>query len=162
MVSNKKRLYVALYPSSVTNNEERMYHWGFLIGPKREGATPSDAVPGVRYHVKNTPTQGWFYYEVPLTNVRTTANLLARIVVAKVTDEARLITILRETPVVQNHPAWRCRTWVADALRRIEEDGTAVGTSCLYWGEIERTGRGYDLERPKPTWDLLEGRETVP
>ena len=119
---------------------------------------------------------GWFYEEAPLTNVRTTINLLARIVVAKVTDEARLVQILRETPVVQNDPNWRCRTWVADALRRIEEDGRAVGTSRLDWDEIERTGRGYvghktkkgryatmaDLEGPKPTWDLLEGRETVP
>ncbi len=128
----------------------------------------------MRYHVKNLP-HGWMYEEIPLTNVRSTVSLLARIVVAKVTDEERLITILRETPVVQGDPEWRCRTWVADALRRIAEDGTAVGTSRLDWEEIEKTGRGYvkhktnkgryasgvNLMGPKPTWDMLAGRETV-
>ncbi|KAH9824538.1 hypothetical protein Tdes44962_MAKER04358 [Teratosphaeria destructans] len=48
MPSNKERLYVALYPSGVVNNEERRYHWGFLTEPKIEG---DDAVPGGRYHV---------------------------------------------------------------------------------------------------------------
>jgi hypothetical protein len=72
MVANKKRLYIALYPCGVVNNEERRwlnpsaclypplmasyrYHWGFLIGPKVE---EKQQAPGMRYHVKNHPISG--------------------------------------------------------------------------------------------------------
>ncbi|KAF9773223.1 hypothetical protein IL306_008996 [Fusarium sp. DS 682] len=170
---NKTRLYVALYPSGVVNNEERRYHWGFLIGPKKES---DDEVPGMRYHVTNPPGQGWVYEELPLSNVRTTTRLLARILIAKVEDEKRLVEIIRNTPVVQNDPNWRCRTWVADVLSRIAEDGSAVGTSELDWAKIEPFAREYvanktaagryldfkTVQLPKPTWDMLQGKEVVP
>ncbi|QPH18139.1 hypothetical protein C2857_003121 [Epichloe festucae Fl1] len=173
MVFNKKRLYVALYPSGVEGNEERRYHWGFLIGPKDE---TKSRVPGMRYHVKNHPLGGWVYEEHELPNVRNTNNLLARIMIAKVEDEERLEKIFRNTSVVQDDPDWRCRTWMADALSRIEKDGKAAGTAQLDWEKIERKARRYvkkkadqgryiDLEavsQPKPTWDMLEGVETVP
>ncbi|KAK4044187.1 hypothetical protein C8A01DRAFT_31794 [Parachaetomium inaequale] len=175
MVFNKKRLYVALYPSGVANNEERMYHWGFLIGLKLES---QQQVPGVRYHVKNSPLTGWVYEEAPLPNVRSTVNLLARVLIAKIEDEDRLVETLRGTPVVQDDPAWRCSTRLANALRRIQQgDGPrkAVGTAQLDWARIEpvardyvarkrasgRYERGVDLLLPKPTWDLLEERELV-
>lgn len=149
------------------------YHWGFLIGPKTE---MQPEVPGMRYHVKNNPFQGWVYEEISLRNVKTTASLLARIMIAKVEDEKRLIEIFRATPVVQNDPNWRCRTWVADALTRIAQDGHAVGTAELDWVKIEafareyvakkassgRYGYGADMSQPKPTWDMIEGREAVP
>ncbi|KAL8285895.1 hypothetical protein RB597_002803 [Gaeumannomyces tritici] len=172
MVSNKKRLYIALYPSGVVNNEERRYHWGFLVGPKDEG---SEEVPGARYHVRNMPVRGWIYEERQLDNVRSTASLLTRIVIAKITDEQRLVEILRNNPVVQHDPNWRCRTWVAQALRAIEQDGKCVGSAVLDWETIEATAREYtatkagegrfdtgDMLMPKPTWDMLENREVVP
>ncbi|KAM4065194.1 hypothetical protein HRG_004469 [Hirsutella rhossiliensis] len=173
MVSNKKRLYVALYPSGVVNNEERRYHWGFLVGPKIENR---QQVPGMRYHVRNLPIQGWAYEQVRLDNVRSTNNLLARIAIAKVEDEERLVRILREIPIVQNDPSWRCRTWVSNALVGIAKDGQAVGTAQLDWAQIETLAREYvagktvsgrysvaeDMANPKPTWDMLERRETVP
>ncbi|KAH9885939.1 hypothetical protein F4778DRAFT_492355 [Xylariomycetidae sp. FL2044] len=173
MARDKKRLYIALYPSAVTGNEERRYHWGFLIGPKNES---SDVVPGTRYHVKNPVVGGWMYEEKPLDNVRNTHNLLGRMLVAKITDEQRLIQIMRSTPVTQNDPNWRCRTWMADVLANLAADGRAVGTSQLSWAEIESQARDYIgrktaagryatselLQKPKPTWDMLEGRETVP
>ncbi|KAF5565909.1 hypothetical protein FNAPI_1458 [Fusarium napiforme] len=186
MVINKKRLYVALYPSGVVNNLERRYHWGFLIGPKKE-STPE--VPGMRYHVKNLPVGGWVYEELSLPNIRSTTRLLARIVIAKVEDEGRLVEIIRNTPVVQNDPNWRCRRWVADVLSRIAQDGMgkwppqsiaqdggAVGTSELDWAKIKPVAREYvanktaagrclhgeDMLLPKPTWDMLQGKEVVP
>ncbi|KAL2433801.1 hypothetical protein ABEF95_004138 [Exophiala dermatitidis] len=150
MVSKKKRLYVALYPSGVADNEERKYgcpsfhiavirsrlniipryHWSFLIGPKVEDR---QQVPGMRYHVKNHFTHGWTYEEVSVSNVQNTNTLLARIVVAKVEDERRLVEIFRTTQVVQNDPQWRCRTWISDVLARLAIDGKAVGTSQLDW-----------------------------
>lgn len=133
-------------------------------------------MPGMRYHVKNRPVEGWVYEEVSLTDVRSTNSLLARILIAKVEDEERLVKIFRNTPIVQNDPNWRCRTWVANALELIAKDGKAVGTSQLDWKTIEATAREYvgkkttsgrykkveDLTGPKPTYDMLEGVEIVP
>ncbi|EHY60979.1 hypothetical protein ABEF92_004502 [Exophiala dermatitidis] len=193
MVPKKKRLYVALYPSGVADNEERKYgcpsfhiavirsrlniipryDWSFLIGPKVEDR---QQVPGMRYHVKNHFTHGWTYEEVSVSNVQNTNTLLARIVVAKVEDERRLVEIFRTTQVVQNDPQWRCRTWISDVLARLAIDGKAVGTSQLDWGKVEAVARGYvtkkvaagrysagkDMASPKPTWDMLEEKEIVP
>ncbi|KAJ2991012.1 hypothetical protein NUW58_g2681 [Xylaria curta] len=171
MPSNKPRLYVALYPSGVVNNEERKYHWGFLIGPKAES---KDVVPGARYHVKNSPL-GWEYEEILLENVRTTHALLARILIAKIEDEQRLIALLRRLPVIQGDSNWRCRSWIASALAEIAKDGKCVGTAELDWQKIEAFARQYvgakttsgryqsaeDLLKPKPTWDMLGNKESV-
>ncbi|CRK20822.1 hypothetical protein BN1708_012953 [Verticillium longisporum] len=172
MPCNKSRLYIALYPSGVVDNEERKYHWGFLIGPKAERG---DSVPGVRYHVKNSP-RGWKYEHMPITNVRSTNSLLVRILIAKIEDEQRLVDIFKKLPVVQGDPNWRCRTWVASALAEIAKDGMCVGTAELDWKKIEaaarqyvakktasgRYGRDADMTKPKPTWDMIENKEIVP
>ncbi|KAK3299897.1 uncharacterized protein B0H64DRAFT_379386 [Chaetomium fimeti] len=175
MVSNKKRLYIALYPSGVARNDERKYHWGFLTGPKIED---EEEVPGTRYHVKNHPIQGWVYEERHVTNVQSTVTLLARILIAKIEDERRLVASFRNTPVVQADPNWRCRAWVRAVLASIKRDGRAVGTSNLSWAEIEPLARDYvakkaesgrygvsqieNMNQPKPTWDMLEDKEIVP
>ncbi|KAL9099099.1 MAG: hypothetical protein Q9163_005353 [Psora crenata] len=172
MVSNKQRLYVALYPSGVVKKEERKYHWGFLIGPKAE---KDEKVPGTRCHVKNKPITGWMYEEVPLSNVRNPTNLLARIMIAKVEDGERLVKVFRSIPIIQNDPKWRCRTWVANALAEIAKDANAVGSSELNWQKIEVTARNYvggkiaagryqkeaDLMKPSPTWDMLADKEVI-
>ncbi|KAF2264793.1 hypothetical protein CC78DRAFT_553322 [Lojkania enalia] len=162
MPSNKNRLYIALYPSGVVNNEDRKYHWGFLIGPKAER---KDVIPGARYHVKNSPF-GWTYEEIPLENVRTTNNLLARILIAKIEDEQRLIALFRRLPVVQGDSNWRCRTWVASALAEIAKDGKCIEAFARrYVGDKTASGRyrsAADMLKPKPTWDMLENRERVP
>lgn len=130
----------------------------------------------MRYHVKNPATQGWVYEEKEIRDVRNTSNLLVRILIAKVTDEERLARIFRGVPIVQNDPNWRCRTWVANALQGLKEDGKAVGTAVLEWGDIEALGRQYAGEKtkagryrdvkladkPKPTWNMLENKEIVP
>ncbi|KAI1804868.1 hypothetical protein F4811DRAFT_517999 [Daldinia bambusicola] len=172
MVSNKKRLYIAIYPSGVRGNETRKYHWAFLVGPKNEG---DGEVPGHRYHVRN-PGGTWIYEDVSLRNVKSTINLLARVLIAKITDEKRLLEIFRSTPVVQNDPNFSCRTWLVDALSRISADGKAVGTAVLEWEKIEKSARSYveektatgrygagvDMTAAKPVWDLLEQQEIMP
>lgn len=154
------------------------FHWGFLIGPKIEKKAN---VPGTRFHVKNqvlpSGAIGWAYEENHLPNVQSTNRLLARIVIAKVEDGARLIEIFRSIPVVQNDPNWRCRTWVWQVLERLKADGgKAVGTAQLDWGQIEGMARSYVAQKqahgryatmdlllkPKPTWDMLENKEMVP
>ncbi|EFY90662.1 hypothetical protein MAC_03242 [Metarhizium acridum CQMa 102] len=146
--------------------------WEFSVGPKVED---QDSVQGMRYHVKNPISQGWVYEEAELRDVRSTNNLLVRILVAKVLDEARLANIFRAVPIVQNDTNWRCRTWIANAVAAVKQDGRAVGRAVLDWGEIERVARRFAGEKtaagrfrdvklalkPKPTWDMLQNRETV-
>jgi hypothetical protein len=135
-----------------------------------------EKVPGTRYHVKNKPITGWMYYEeVPLPNTRNTTSLPARIVIAKIEDEERLVNIFRTIPIIQNDPNWRCRAWLANALAEVAKDGNAVVSSELDWQKIEATARNYvgektaadrylnaaDLMKPSPAWDLLEDKEVV-
>ena len=70
-------------------------------------------------------------------DVRSAVNLLARILIAKVEDTDRLISILDHLPIIQDDPKWRCRSWIASALEAVAKDGKAVGTSELDWTKIE-------------------------
>jgi hypothetical protein len=86
MNGNENRLYIALYPSGIVNNEEQRqtprvqflqaqlssiykYHWGLFIGPMNERGAQ---IPGMRYHVKTHPIHNWLYGAIPLANVRST------------------------------------------------------------------------------------------
>lgn len=128
----------------------------------------------MRYHVTNSPSSQWNYEEMEVEDVQNAANLLARVLIAKVEDHGSLENIFRGIPVIQNDPAWRCRTWIEHALQGISNDGKAVGTSVLDWQRIEMTARGYIARKitegryqsgadisTKPTWDMLEDRELV-
>ncbi|KAK8070766.1 hypothetical protein PG997_010969 [Apiospora hydei] len=131
------------------------YHWGFLIVPRQEKAK---AVPGTHCHVKNSP-RGWVYEKRAFTNTRSTASLLVRVVIAKITDKKRLLQILRQIP----------------GLEAIKQDGKCVGTTILDWSTIEPMVREYaaakttnrrfttgNMFTPKPTFNILERRETNP
>ncbi|KAI0882915.1 uncharacterized protein GGS22DRAFT_190892 [Annulohypoxylon maeteangense] len=173
MVLNKKRLYLALYPSGNTSERQDLkYHLAFIIGPKNEY---KEQVPGMRFHIKNLPGGGWRYAEDVLPDVQTSVRLLVRVLIAKITNESQLIEVFRNTPIFQKDPTFNCRTWVIDALSRISNNRKVVGTSQLDWKMIEerartyvamktvvgRFGEGQDMRRPKPTWDMLEDKEIV-
>ncbi|KAJ8119444.1 hypothetical protein ONZ43_g3601 [Nemania bipapillata] len=172
MDSTRFRLYIGIHPSGVVNNEKLKYHWTLMIGPRDE---EKEMVAGTRFHVTNS-IYGWKFEEISLRDIKTTSTLLARILIAKITDEERLVALLRRVPVVQNNAEWRCRTWVASALAAIAEDGKCVGPAELDWEKIEACGRRYvgnktasgryestkDWVRPRPTWDILESEEILP
>jgi len=113
---------------------------------------------------------------MPVRNVQTTTTLLARIAIAKIEDEQRLVNIFRNARLIQNDPNWRCRTWVTNILSTPTRDDKAAGTSQLAWNKIEQLARYYvakkhaagrydrveDMASPKPTWNMLEGKEDVP
>jgi hypothetical protein len=96
--------------------------------------------------------------------------------VAKFEDEGHPVECIRSTPVVQNDPNWRCWTWVAQVLSRIDQDGTATGTVEWDWGKIEAVACEYvrskteagrylndaDMGLPKPTYDIIQGKEIFP
>lgn len=118
---------------------------------------------------------GWVYEAAPLRNVQNTTMVLARILIAKIEDEQRLVALFERLPVVQNDLNWRCRAWIASALAEIAKDGRCVGTAELDWQKIEPHARQYvqektasgryesaaALTKPKSTWDMLENREIV-
>ena len=108
-----------------------------------------------------------------------TQMVLVRVAVAKIIDYDRMEQVIRQTPVIQNNPDWRCQAWVRNALRCLAADGPILGTATLDWSTIEATARRYAQQKedqgrsrlgtigpwnPKrvPTWDLIENQETIP
>lgn len=82
-----------------------------------------------------------------------------------------------DVPIRDSVASWNCVYWVVEALKRLQEDGKAIGTSELDWTKLRNTamayierkkqehrfdGRGsFDMSKPA-TYDLLEGAETIP
>lgn len=166
-----------------TLNVPLRYHWALLVGPKTEGGPAA----GQRYHVKNQLVgPRWKYDPGNLQDIRVTAQLLARVTVAKIVDESRLIRILDSVPVDPQdwegradgtEPRWTCRVWVIAALKAIRDDGKTVGTSCLDNIEVpggiiettkafvaqqiarKRFSPPHDAMSPKPLLNMLTGEE---
>jgi hypothetical protein len=150
------------------------YHWAILVGPKLE----DDGRRGMRYHAKERLTLSgteWFFDEQDIPLVPT-GMLLVRIMIGKVEDKVRLVSVLRNTPIRQGQPGWNCVIWVKEVLEGLKADGKAMGTSVLEWESVRDEamkycqrkqdqhrfdGQGsYDLNKA-PTYDLVEGKEMV-
>lgn len=150
------------------------YHWAILVGPKLE----DDGRRGMRYHAKERLTLsgtewGFDEQDIPLAP---TGMLLVRIMIGKVEDKARLVSVLRNTPIRQGQPGWNCVIWVKEVLEGLKADGKAMGTSVLEWESVRDEamkycqrkqdqhrfdGQGsYDSSKA-PTYDLVEGKETI-
>ncbi|MCJ1246431.1 hypothetical protein MMC30_003638 [Trapelia coarctata] len=152
------------------------YHWGLIIGPKVEVKDGR----GMRYHAKETllrPGQNEWSYEEREISLAPTNMLLVRIMIGKVADVERAVSILRSVPVVQGSQTWNCVVWVKNALEGLQADGKAMGTSKLEWRVVRDAAMRYcqhkrDQHRfdgttsvdtsKAPTYDLLEGREAIP
>ncbi|RMZ67682.1 hypothetical protein GMOD_00001642 [Pyrenophora seminiperda CCB06] len=162
MPSNKDRLYVTLF--------------GRGGAPKMEGK--EDTSKGMRYHAKEVlgPEGYKWAFEEKSCRLLPTAMLLVRVMIAKVENKNRLIQIIRNTPIRPDVPGWNCVGWVQEALQRLEADDKALGTSVLEWTKVRDAAMEYcqkkvdehrfdgkvtyDMEKV-PTFDLLEGKETV-
>ena len=55
--------------------------------------------------------------------------ILVRILIGKVENIDRLVSVLQSVPVKGDEPGWNCVKWVEDALKGLEGDGRALGTS---------------------------------
>ena len=177
MLSNKDRLYIALYARGVPE-EPDTYHWALMVCPK---ANPRRSTRGVRYHVKNTiqlsgSGRPWVFEQKQLSAF-TTQLLLARVLIAKVQNSAAVLRTVQTVPLVQNDRNWTCRIWVREALAQLNRDGVLGRSKVTNWQAIENkckqfvaskkaAGRWRDRGKWKddetPTWDMLQGRETVP
>ncbi|KAI5800041.1 hypothetical protein EDC01DRAFT_648706 [Geopyxis carbonaria] len=177
MPSKKDRLYVALYArggSAKMPGKEDTYHWALIVGPKVEVDRSGAMVTGTRYHAKEG-IHGWVFEEQTI-NLHPTNALLVRVMVGKIEHKDSAVDIIRETPIKPAEPGWNCVSWVQEALAALQADGKALGTSNVNWNAVRDTamwyvekkkaehrfdGKGdYDPSKP-PTWDLLQGRETI-
>ncbi|KAJ6133823.1 hypothetical protein N7523_000145 [Penicillium sp. IBT 18751x] len=188
MPRNKDRLYVALYARGEKleiSGKEDAYHWGFVIGPKTE---ENPRKTGIRFDaIKKMTTNGpvWQLVEETTSLLPGTTMVLVRVMIGKIIDKERLLSVLRETPVRAHEPRpahqiYTCAVWVQEALESIKQDGRAMGTSVLDWNSIrdtamwfvkhhvERTNSdrgtkrdgGYNLNKVA-TWDSLDEREVA-
>lgn len=103
--------------------------------------------------------------------------LLVRVMIGKVEKKDRLENVMRSVPVVQGDVAWNCVVWIREALKRLQEDGKAMGTAMLEWQTVRNAtmeyaqrkrsqhrfdGQGnFDMQKAA-TFDLLAGVEIVP
>jgi hypothetical protein len=127
VASNKDRIYIALYARG--GQDPNTYHWAIIVGPKKE----VEGGKGFRYHARQrldpaTPGRQEWHYEALDIPLAQTSMLLARVMIGKVVDEARLSTTLAAVLLVQDDPAWTCRIWVRDAIAALEADGRSLGT----------------------------------
>jgi hypothetical protein len=103
-------------------------------------------------------SDGYLYEEqdIPLNIVA--QKCLVRVAVCKVTDEARLQSILRDTPIRGDDSAFNCLTWVREAFRKLHDDGKAVKTYLKSddWDDVEKCARKY-CKRKRDAGRFQEG-----
>jgi len=152
------------------------YHWALLIGPKFE----DPETRGIRFHAKNPfplPGQKKWIFEELETSMMPTRQFLVRLLIAKVRDKDRAIEVLRNVPILDEDPSWNCVIWTQDALRALSSDKKALGTRKSDWDYVKTEALRYIEEKiaqhrfdqigtfdmgKAATYDLLQGRETVP
>ncbi|KAF2456047.1 hypothetical protein BDY21DRAFT_372694 [Lineolata rhizophorae] len=176
---NKKRVYIALYGRGTNKTSSEPYHWAIIVGPKKEVENGQ----GVRYHARQIfdatrPGKTSWAFERREIALAPTSLLLARVLVAKVADDAQLGRTLGAVAVVQNDqdPAWNCKSWIRTALAALEGDGRSLGTRVTDWRTVEGVASAYVCCKKRqrrfdtpgafaagtvPTFDLLAGREII-
>jgi hypothetical protein len=116
--------------------------------------TASRKDPGTRYHVAHADhdhdrdsgsRRRYFYEEQDIPSHPAAQSGLVRIAVAKVTDECRLQSLLRDIPVQENDSAFNCLSWVREAYFRLLEDGRSVKSYLKPedWSGVETCARKY-------------------
>lgn len=151
------------------------YHWVLLVGPK----TKAEGGQGMRYHAKERLKESggseWLFEERG-TPLAPTNMLLVRVIIGKVENNERLVSVLRTTPIRQGDPGWNCVGWVKGTLKRLKADGKALVSCVIDWDRVRNGAMTYcqrkkdehrfDGERifdmgKAATYNLIEGKETV-
>ena len=102
--------------------------------------------------------------------------ILVRVLIGKILDPNGLATKLRSVKVENDDPTWNCVHWVKNALDDIASAKDLMGTSKLDWKVVKDAAMAYCQRKTEqgrfngsanfdsskvPTFDLLEGRESV-
>jgi len=148
---DKPRLYITLYPrggSSTTSSFRNdfncdSYHWSIIVAPQ----TASRKDPGTRYHVAhlNHGLGKYFYEEQDIPSHPMAQTGLIRVAIAKVTDEDRLQSLLRDINVREEDSAFNCLAWVREAFVKLLDDGKSVKSylNSDDWNAVETCARTY-------------------
>jgi hypothetical protein len=146
-----------------------------IVGPKDEERTIKANAPMPKkglsepVGVSGSLMSGIFLSHLP-------ACCLSRVLVAKVANMERLDDVVQGIPAQQGKPGWNSVLWVQEVLQGLKEDSKALGTSIVDWKEVRDAAMSYvqrkkdehrfngegDFDMHKaPTFDLIEGKETV-
>ncbi|KAF5371023.1 hypothetical protein D9615_010037 [Tricholomella constricta] len=120
---NKDRLYMALYIRNAREGDVR-YHTALLRIPKGTGL--GDISPSAYcYHAVNDIVDGkevWVYKALPTRPL--SVKLRALLFLGKMEISASdLEQTLKQVPVVQDNPNWRCHDWIWAAMKLLAEKG---------------------------------------
>lgn len=133
-------------------------------------------------HAKNTlrfigdpPTANtdWRFEKIDLTAEPTT-RLLVRVLVAKIENTGKLMTVFDEIPIRGDTEGWNCVAWVKDAVEAALESEGALSRRAPSWEAAHdaalwyvgtkydegRFDRSFDQIRV-PTTDLLSSTEII-
>jgi hypothetical protein len=69
--------------------------------------------------------------------------ILVRVIVGKIKDLDRLVSILKSTATKGGQPGWNCVEWVREALEALDNDGKVLGTSVTDWQTIRDAALQY-------------------
>lgn len=115
-------------------------------------------------------------FEERSTPLAPTNMLLVRVIIGKVENSERLVSVLRTTPIRQGDPSWNCVGWVKEALDGLKVDGKALGPCVIEWDQVRDgamtycqrkkdqhrfDGKGNFDMRKAATYDLIEGKEII-
>lgn len=183
----KLRLYVALYARAAggrpkMHNREDTYHWALILGPKNEsfrGGTGIKMHAHDRVRVENDQIVQTFKYEELETSLAAVDMIVVRVLVAKVPENKKgpLLGIVRNLTIGIREEGWNCVSFVQDALKALDADGTVlseravvewvtVRDGAMRYAEAKKKqhrfdGKGiFDMSKV-PTWDLISATEAV-
>lgn len=159
----------------IISNPTFSYHWAFIITCKANNGVGEE---GYRHHARNIAVIGWEYHTSILDDASSTLQLLARVLVAKVDDKKKLAEVFKNVEVKGSVAGWNCRAWAKAAWQAAVESGALSSNkkhTHLTWAQIEektkeyvaekklegRYGTGQDMNAPKPTFDMLQDKETL-
>jgi len=158
------------------------YHWALHRCPKHE----KKGHWGTRYDTKEITLAPitWAYNEEELTTARG-VNVLVRVLLGKVADEAKFDEIVRQVPIrwgQEGYERWTCKAWIREALERLAQGGVLCDGAVTEWERVHDRALEY-VETKKaqhrfgggppghcdgyrddvvPTFDLMLDREIVP
>lgn len=102
---------------------------------------------------------------------------MVRILIAKIENREALAQLLRQIPIRQGTQGWNCVAWIKEALEQLQMSTNVIGTSVVEWEAVHDAAMSYvqnkkdqhrfdgkgsfDTKRV-PTFDLIQGQETIP
>lgn len=126
--------------------------------------------------MKQDGNSEWEFEEVS-TTMLPSRMIMVRILVAKIESRDRLAQLLRHIPIRQGQQGWNCVAWIKEALEQLQISTNVIGTSVVEWEAAHDAAMSYVQNKRDqhrfdgkgsfgttrvPTFDLIQGQETIP